>query len=138
MCLFISDKFKVINKPLTKNNIDNEVDYYLKHKQGGMYLHLNDLKPDIMVYTVNNKDKNNITIWNKANKILLNICYELISKFKDYPIRFKVGLFVFGVNEKVNGFDENFYNDIEQIIIKDLKTVPSFDILHSILTFSLF
>ena len=138
MCLFISDKFKVINKPLTKNNIDNEVDYYLKHKQGGMYLHLNDLKPDIMVYTVNNKDKNNITIWNKANKILLNICYELISKFKDYPIRFKVGLFVFGVNEKVNGFDEKFYNDIEQMIIKDLKTVPLFDIFNSILNLQYF
>lgn len=138
MCLFISDKFKVINKPLTKNNIDNEIDYYLKHKQGGMYLHLNDLKPDIMVYTVNNKDKNNITIWNKANKILLNICYELISKFKDYPIRFKVGLFVFGVNEKVNGFDEKFYNDIEQMIIKDLKTVPLFEIFNQIVNLHYF
>ena len=138
MCLFISDKFKVINKPLTKNNIDNEIDYYLKHKQGGMYLHLNDLKPDIMVYTVNNKDKNNLTIWNKANKILLNICYELISKFKDYPIRFKVGLFVFGVNEKVNGFDENFYNDIKQIIIKDLKTVPLFEIFNQIVNLQYF
>ena len=138
MCLFISDKFKVINKPLTKNNIDNEIDYYLKHKQGGMHLHLNDLKPDIMVYTVNNKDKNNLTIWNKANKILLNICYELISKFKDYPIRFKVGLFVFGVNEKVNGFDENFYNDIEQIIIKDLKTVPLFEIFNQIVNLQYF
>lgn len=138
MCLFISDKFKVINKPLTKNNIDNEIDYYLKHKQGGMYLHLNDLKPDIMVYTVNNKDKNNITIWNKANKILFNICYELISKFKDYPIRFKVGLFVFGVNEKVNGFDEKFYNDIEQMIIKDLKTIPLFEIFNQIVNLQYF
>ena len=138
MCLFISDKFKVINKPLTKNNIDNEIDYYLKHKQGGMHLHLNDLKPDIMVYTVNNKDKNNLTIWNKANKILLNICYELISKFKDYPIRFKVGLFVFGVNEKVDNFDENFYNDIEQIIIKDLKTVPLFEIFNQIVNLQYF
>ena len=91
-----------------------------------------------MVYTVNNKDKNNLTIWNKANKILLNICYELISKFKDYPIRFKVGLFVFGVNEKVDNFDENFYNDIEQIIIKDLKTIPLFEIFNQIVNLQYF
>lgn len=82
--------------------------------------------------------KNNITIWNKANKILFNICYELISKFKDYPIRFKVGLFVFGVNEKVNGFDEKFYNDIEQTIIKDLKTIPLFEIFNQIVNLQYF